>query len=188
MNIRDITGGWDYTALPPNIRLGKHCFLERADAFERFRSTRDPGLVIGDRVHVYTWTRFSVDPGAYLEIGDDCVLVGAILMCAERISIGARCAVQYNVTIADCDFHPTNVEARRRDAIASAPSGDLSHRPRLETRPVVIGDDVWIGTGAIILKGVCIGNKATVSPGAVVTRDVPAGALASGNPAAVAHA
>ena len=184
-DLDDITGEWDYASLPPNVRVGKDCYIERRDAFTRFRSERDPGLVLGDRVQVQTWTRFSVDPPACLYIGDDTILVGGIFMCAEMIRVGARCVVQYNATIADSDFHPIDVESRRQDAIASSPSGDRSKRPALVTRPVVIGDDVWIGTGAIILKGVRIGDGATIAPGAVVTRDVPAKAVAAGNPAVI---
>jgi acetyltransferase-like isoleucine patch superfamily enzyme len=51
------------------------------------------------------------------------------------------------------------------------------------TRPVVIGDDVWIGIGAIILKDVQIGDGARIGPGAVVTSDVPDGTSVWGNPA-----
>ena len=185
LDVSEITGAWDYASLPKNVRIGESCYIERRDAFDRFRSERDPGLVLGARVQVHTWTRFSVDPPACVMIGDDTVLVGAIFMCAESIRVGARCIVQYNVTIADSDFHPIEVEARRLDAIASSPAGDRSLRPARVTRPVTIGDDVWIGTGAIILKGVSIGDGATIAPGTVVTRDVPPKALAAGNPAAI---
>ena len=50
-------------------------------------------------------------------------------------------------------------------------------------RPVTIGEDVWIGGGAIILGGVTIGDRAIVGAGAVVTRDVPADLTVVGNPA-----
>jgi len=183
--MREFTGEWDYAALPSNVRLGKDCFLERREAFGRFRSERTPGLVLGDRVRVLTWTTFNVEPTGFVAIGDDSSLVGAVLMVAESITVGARCVISYNVTIADSDFHPVDVAERRRDAIANAPQGDRSQRPTFISRPIVIEDDVWIGIGAIILKGVRIGCGAFIAPGAVVTRDVPRGAVASGNPARI---
>lgn len=53
----------------------------------------------------------------------------------------------------------------------------------VEAAPVVIGQDVWIGMGAILLPGVTIGDGAIVGAGAVVTTDVPAGSVVSGVPA-----
>jgi acetyltransferase-like isoleucine patch superfamily enzyme len=180
---RPLTGDWDYASLPANVRLGRNCFLERRDAFGRFRSQRELGLVLGDRVQVLTWTTFNVEPTGRVSIGDDTQLVGAVFMCAEEIRVGARCVLSYNVTLADCDFHPLDQQQRRQDAVANAPHGDRSARPPLITRPVVIEDDVWIGIGAIVLKGVRIGRGATVAAGSVVSHDVPPGAVASGNPA-----
>ena len=174
---------WDDSPLPPNVRTGADLVFERRrETFEKFRSTRDPGLVIGDRARIYTWTSFSVEADGEMTIGDDCVLVGASFMCAQRITLGDRVVVSYNVAIADCDFHPLDPEARRRDAIANAPEGYVADRPPLVARPVSIGDDVWVGIGAMVLKGVTIGPGARVGAGAVVTQDVPAGATVEGNP------
>jgi len=53
----------------------------------------------------------------------------------------------------------------------------------ITTRPIVIGDDVWIGAGAVILPGVTIGSHCVVAAGAVVTTDVPDGTLVAGIPA-----
>jgi hypothetical protein len=83
-DIGEITGDWDYASLPAGIRIGQGCFLERRDSFGRFRSRRDPGLVLGDRVRVLTWTIFNVEPDGMVSIGDDTFLAGATFMCAER--------------------------------------------------------------------------------------------------------
>jgi len=188
MDLRETTGDWDYRTLPANVALGERCFIERKASFERFRSIRDPGLSLGSGVIVHTWTEFNVEPQGSISVGDDCLLVGPIFMCAERISIGQRVVISYHVTIADSDFHPRTRAARREDALANAPGGDLRLRPRVESRPVIIEDDVWIGIGAIVLKGVRIGRAARIGAGAVVTRDVPDGAAVSGNPARAAAA
>jgi acetyltransferase-like isoleucine patch superfamily enzyme len=180
--LKELTGGWDYSELPANIRVGTDCFIEQRDCFERCQSARDPAVVLGERVRVYAWTRFSLEPSGMVEVGRDSTLVGAMFMGAERISIGERVIVSYFVTIADCDFHPRDPVARRRDAVAIAPGGDPEQVAELRTAPVTIGDDVWIGIGAIVLKGVTIGDGARIAPGAVVTRDVPAGAELIGNP------
>jgi acetyltransferase-like isoleucine patch superfamily enzyme len=80
-----------------------------------------------------------------------------------------------NVRIFDHDFHALDAEVRRspRDAAECA------------TRPIVIGDDVFIGTNSIILKGITIGDRAIIGAGSVVTKNVPADCIAAGNPARI---
>jgi acetyltransferase-like isoleucine patch superfamily enzyme len=185
MDVREHTGAWDYSTLPPNVRVGAGCFFEDVNSFRRFRSRRDPGLVIGDRVRAYHGTAFTVEPDGYLEVGDDSTLVGAVFWCADRITLGRRVVVSHHVMIADSDFHPRDPDLRKVDALAIAPGGDPDRRPPLYTRPVTIGDDVWVGIGVIILKGARIGAGARVLAGAVVTGEVPAGAVVAGNPARV---
>jgi acetyltransferase-like isoleucine patch superfamily enzyme len=186
-DVGPVTGKWDYGSLPPNIRIGRDCWIERRDSFGSFRSQQHPGLVLGDRVRVYTWTTFTVEPTGHVEVGDDSILVGPVFMCAERITVGKRVVLSYQVTIADSDFHPIDPEERKRDAIANAPFGDRSQRPAFLTSPVVIEDDVVVGIGAIILKGVRIGRGARIGAGAVVTSDVPPGVMMLGNPARMVH-
>ena len=112
-------------------------------------------------------------PGARLTIGDDFGMTGGSLVCDERITIGDRVWVGANAIIADTDFHPLDPVRRRENPLAA------------ETAPVVIGDDVFIGMNALILKGVTVGAGAVVGAGSVVARDVPPGAVAAGNPARV---
>ena len=183
LDIAKLTGDWDYGGLPSNVRIGPDCWIEFKGSFDRFRSERKPGLVLGDRVQAFCWAIFNVEPSGTVEVGDDSILVGAIFMCAERITVGRRVVISYNVTISDSDFHPIDPEQRNLDAIANAPFGDRSKRPLYVSKPVFIDDDVWIGIGAIILKGVRIGKGARIGAGAVVTSDIPAGVEVVGNPA-----
>jgi acetyltransferase-like isoleucine patch superfamily enzyme len=184
-NTEDFAGKWDLSTVPDNVVVGKDCYIERRDCFDRVRTKRIPAITIGDRVEVYTWTAFSIEGDGTIEIGEDSVLVGALFMCGERIKVGKRVVISYNATIADSDFHPKDPELRKLDAKANAPGGDLSLRPPYKTSPVTIEDDVVVGIGAMILKGVRVGRGASIKAGAVVTSDVPDGATVGGNPARI---
>jgi acetyltransferase-like isoleucine patch superfamily enzyme len=91
----------------------------------------------------------------------------------------------FNVVVADTDFHPLDAAERLADMIAISPASRGAARPHIETAPVEIGDDVWIGPNVTILKGVHVGAGAFIEPGSVVTRDVPARARVLGNPAQI---
>ena len=171
--------------IPDGVRMGAGVQVDiQQHMFKRFFTERRPGLVLGDGVVVHMWTSFSLDPDAVMEVGAGSVLVGAQCMCGERIAIGERVVVSFGVAIADSDFHPHDTALRRADTIALAPDADgARERPPVPTAPVVIEDDVRIGVGAMILKGVTVGRGATVAAGAVGARDVPAGVTVEGNPA-----
>src|SRR5947207_2412543 len=100
MRVVDLTGLPDGATVPPNVRVGEGCYIEVVkETFERFLSVREPGLILGNAVQVYFGTRFSVEPSGSVEVGDESILVGAQFLCAERISVGRRVTVSYNVTI-----------------------------------------------------------------------------------------
>ncbi len=98
-----------------------------------------------------------------------------ILAISSSVTIGNHCLIASDVRISDYDGHPVDAVARRT-GLPSPPEG---------IRPVVIGDDVWIGNMATILKGVTIGDRSIVGAGAVVTRDVPPDVVVAGNPARI---
>jgi acetyltransferase-like isoleucine patch superfamily enzyme len=178
----EIRWDWYPGRIPLNIECGENSVIDSSFCFKHYYATGPIGLRVGRNVTLWR-TSLAAQAEGLIEIGDDCYLANASLVCAVRITVGARVLVAGGVTIADSDFHPLEPLARIADAIALSPLGDRRRRPPVEARPVVIGDDVWIGYNATILKGVRVGDGAVIAPGAVVTRDVPPCVEVEGNPA-----
>ncbi len=138
----------------------------------RGRITLGRGVRLSGRPHLSFNNRHLGAPE--LTIGDG-TFVGHLcdIRVARSVRIGAHCLIAGGVTIADYDGHSLDAASRR--------AGDTS--PLTDVRPVEIGDDVWIGQGAVILKGVRIGDRAVVGAHAIVTRNVPCDSVVAGNPA-----
>lgn len=115
-------------------------------------------------------------PGAALRIGDNFGMTGGVIVAEQRIEIGHNVMLGANCMIIDSDFHPLDPVQRRTHPMAGA------------TAPIVIEDDVFVGTNTLVLKGVTIGARSVVGAGSVVTRDIPPGVIAAGNPARVIRA
>ena len=113
--------------------------------------------------------------GARLEIGEGVRMSGTTICAVESVSVGKRCCLGANVTIADTDFHSL-------DHVVRSSESDQDYATH---SPVAIGSDVFIGAGCYILKGVTIGEGAVVGAGSVVSRSIPPFAIAAGNPASV---
>ncbi|MBM3115726.1 sugar O-acetyltransferase [Jeongeupia naejangsanensis] len=95
---------------------------------------------------------------------------GAMLSGGAPVRIGAHTLIGPNVHI-HATTHPVDPTERQRWAFWA--------------KPITIGENVWIGAGAVICAGVTIGDHSVIGAGAIVTRDVPACVLAAGNPAQV---
>lgn len=114
--------------------------------------------------------------GARIGIGDYTGLSSPVINARQSITIGKYVNVGGNVRIFDHDFHPLEWENRR------PPQNGVAVR----SKPVVIEDDVFIGTNAIILKGTHIGARSIVAAGSVVFGlEIPPDSLVKGNPAVV---
>lgn len=101
----------------------------------------------------------------------------------DRSGIGVNARLHGSVTIGnDVMMGPEVVILSRNHEIGSV-DVPMIQQGFAEERPVVVGNDVWIGTRAIILPGVEIGEGAVVAAGAVVTKDVPPRTIVAGNPA-----
>lgn len=121
-------------------------------------------------------------PGAVIRIGDRAGFSGVVICAAERVEIGDRVMLGANVTITDTDSHPIAYRMRHPAIFGTPPK---SVETEVETRPVKIGDDVFVGMHSLILKGVTIGSGSVVGAGSVVAHDLPEHCIAAGNPARV---
>jgi maltose O-acetyltransferase len=114
---------------------------------------------------------FRCDYGTNLTIGSHCFAnFGLVALDVVSITIGDHVQLGPNVQLLT-PTHPVDADLRRAGWEAA--------------EPIVIGDNVWLGGGVIVLPGVTIGADTVVGAGAVVTRDLPAGVVAVGNPARV---
>jgi acetyltransferase-like isoleucine patch superfamily enzyme len=183
---RYVEGDWWPQPIPANVEFGEGFYCESAQIFRKLVSKKPRAVVIGKHVSCYAGCSFSVGENGHCAIGDFTLLNGALIMTEEKIDIGSYCLVSWNVGIADSDFHPLEPAQRLIDAQALAPYfKNRPSRPKLKTAPVKIGDKVWIGMNAVILKGVTIGENSVVAAGSVVTKSVPPNTVVAGNPAVV---
>lgn len=143
-----------------------------------------PFAVGETRIHMGRRSRFEtggwvlLGPGVQVVLGRDAsisigdgtyITANAYILASTHVTIGATCAIAFDSMIMDSDSH-----VLKRDGVAS----DMA-------KPVHIGDHVWIGAGAKLLKGAKVGDGAVIAAGAVVTGEIPPHTLAGGVPARV---
>jgi acetyltransferase-like isoleucine patch superfamily enzyme len=160
---------------PQYVQVGRGTALNRdvtIDGFARRGVRLGANVTVGAGAEI-RGSGVIAEPGVGVRVGDRTSIGrGNVIWGQGGVTIGEDCLLGPNVTIVS--------ENHRFDSLA-APIREQGH----DRSPVVIGDDCWIGAGAVVLKGVTIGRGAVVAAGAVVTRDVPEFAVVAGVPAQV---
>ena len=151
-----------------------------------FKKSKDSKVTIGKGFTFFSGNGLNpLSPGrkgtifaegdAFITIGDNVGMSSVILWAKKGITIGNRVTVGANVVILDSDCHSLNYLDR----------GTENDMKNCKCRPIIIEDDVLIGTGSYILKGVHIGARSIIGAGSIVTSEIPADSIAAGNPARV---
>jgi acetyltransferase-like isoleucine patch superfamily enzyme len=152
-----------------NSQLKLNCAWTKKNLRQtRFGMSENSRLIVKDNFKIFDNAQIFINKNATLILGSGYINSSVNIGCYEQIEIGEDVAIAENVTIRDSDNH----------LITSNPDFQ-------KTMPIKIGNHVWIGLNAIILKGVTIGDGAIIAAGAVVTKDVPERCLVGGVPAKI---
>ncbi len=146
-----------------NIDWGSKYFFSKTRY--GYLEIKSGGLFAGTNCYMRSGSSFVINNGKVfignnVSFGSNCEFY-----CSDSVTIGNDTIFSNNCIIRDSDIHEI--------------VGKENHAP------IVIGNHVWVGTNAIILKGVTIGDGAIIGAGAVVTKDVPENCVVAGNPAKV---
>jgi maltose O-acetyltransferase len=149
------------TRLPLSVRLWGRAFVINNGEIELGERVRIIGKTVPVELVAHHGARLTIGDGSFLNYGSS-------ISAHSSVTIGDNCLIGNYVNVMDSDYH------------------DLIERDRPgPSAPIIIEDDVWLGTRAIVLKGVRIGKGSAVGAGSVVTRDIPPNSLAFGVPAKV---
>ncbi len=165
------------------------CVKGRGSAlYETAKISNNMRIAENIRIGEYTHVRgelLTFAHGGAIRLGDYCYVgEGTRIWSGKLITIGDRVLISHNCNIFDNITHPYSPQGRHdqfKKIISSGHPADID----LLDSPVTIEDDVLIGAGSIILKGIKIGRGAIIGAGSVVTKNVSPYTIVAGNPAKV---
>jgi acetyltransferase-like isoleucine patch superfamily enzyme len=191
----------------PNVRIGANIH------FASYRNVsvvaQGASLELGSDIWFFAEMMMSVFEYGQLKMGHSCIWSGGRIACRHRITIGDRVMAGQDVFIEDYEGHPADpvwrskqvdwMVEKRAGRVPTPTHSALSEKeaaffdkypftgmppaPGIAVGEVVIGNNVWIGRGSKIRKGVKIGNNCIIATGSVVTKDIPDNWVAGGIPA-----
>jgi len=161
----DIVGNHNRIVIGKDAYIADTTFYIRGDGHE---------IVVGDGCRYYGGDFWLEDTGCRITLGEGTTVMSAHLCAQENgssITLGRDCMLSNNIIVRTSDSHSV---VDRATGSRINPAQDVN-----------IGDHVWIGAWARILKGVHVGDHSVVALGSIVTKNVEAGCIVAGNPAKV---
>lgn len=180
----------------PKTRFGKKMIFglqtKLLPHFSIININKDNTIVIGNECIIGV-KLIAESTNAYFKFGDKVFIGKSQIICRTGIEFGNNIMVAWGVTFYDHDSHSLDFESRKKDLEQQIYdydnfNGDFLRNKNwgvVNTKPIKVCDNSWIGMNATILKGVTIGEGAIVAACSVVTKDVPPYTVVAGNPALV---
>lgn len=169
----ELYDGSDPGLVAERLRARELCHRLNALSPGRLASERTELLfqLFGAATDAYVTPPFYCDYGRHIELGRNVYFnFNCVILDVARVTVGNNVLLGPAVQVYTAS-HPISADERR--------SG-LEYG-----KPITIGDDVWLGGGAIVCPGVTIGARTVIGAGSVVVRDLPEGVFAAGNPCRV---
>jgi acetyltransferase-like isoleucine patch superfamily enzyme len=150
--------GYEFNPSQPNVIIGNNCYLQCKIVIH----SKNVIVKIGDRVFIGP---------------------GTTLFCNESIEIKDDVMISWGCTLIDTNAHSLKSEERKNDVSDWMKGWQFKNWSVVESKPIVIESNAWIGFNSIVMKGVTIGKGAVVAAGSVVSKDVENYTIVGGNPA-----
>jgi acetyltransferase-like isoleucine patch superfamily enzyme len=171
-------------ALGGRATLAPSCVLHPTARLSLLRADR-AAVVVGEHSHVRGELLIGAH-GGRIALGRWCYVgEGTRIWSGASISIGDRVLIAHGCDLHDWDAHSLDPARRHAQFQEIALRGHPTVSEDIGAAPIVIGDDVWIGFGSAVMKGVTIGARSVVAARSVVLEDVPPDVLVAGSPARV---
>lgn len=152
-----------------HVTIGRNCTITSGEGINPLCRTQ--------RAMIYA------EPNARITVGNDTGMSSPCIWAKTSITIGDNVKIGGDCILLDTDAH--NLDWKIRRSTETASNGQTIDCASAASMPIVIEDDVMIGTRCIILKGVTVGARSIIAAGSVVTKSIPADCIAGGNPAKV---
>jgi len=179
--------------LYPNINICSNPRLLSRNVFKAEKP--DASIQVGANIVIHDNCDILATGKGQIVIGNNCSFGSNFRMyCKERIILGDCVLISWNVLIMDYDAHALNPDIRYEErehmhkrfssfsTLIDSRKITNQYKAAFNSRPIVIGNNVWIGTQAMIFKGVKIGSGSVIAAGTIVTSDIPENSLVAGNP------
>ena len=182
---RKLEWDWHPGIVPENVVFDDSAYIETTYSFLLFRSRAPEAVRLGRGSSIYLGVMFDLGHAARVHVGDFTLMNGSRIICDSSLDIGDYCLISWNTVLMDTYRVPVE-PASRRTLLEEVPHrSPRSVEAGEPSRPIRIGNGVWIGFDSVVLPGVTIGDGAIVGARSVVTQDVPPYAIVAGNPARI---
>lgn len=178
------------------FRINKITFGKNMQIYNQFYLIKHPtaNISIGDNFEFTSGEAFNplcrnirgciyACENAVIKIGNNVGISSACLWAKEKIEIGKNVKIGGDCILMDTDAH--TLDFRIRNSGQTDDKGEAIDTILANSKPIIIEDDVLIGTRCIILKGVTIGARSIIGSGSIVTKSIPNDCIAAGNPCKV---